>query len=320
MAAEPKPIICLMGATATGKTQLALELSQHLPVDIVSVDSMMVYRYLDIGTAKPEKSILKNYPHQLVDVCDPWQRYSVAQWMADTWSAISKIHQQGRWPLLVGGTMMYFDRLQRGLSDFPVIDQAVREQVVVDRREWGLRRLYDELAAQDPLYARTLSPNDTQRIMRALEVVRQTGQPFSSFNRPNADAGGMAQGGCYINLALVANDRAALRQKIGERFALMERAGLWDEVDWCCQHPRITVDLPAMKAVGYRQLWLGLTGGMTRDEARFRAVVATCQLAKRQHTWLNRWPEIKRYDTCEALAADGVAADIRAQVDQAYHA
>ncbi len=293
----PFPVILLMGPTAAGKTDLALALAERLPVDIVSVDSAMVYRRMDIGTGKPPPEILARYPHRLVDIREPFEPYSAAEFQADARQAIEAIHAAGRIPLLVGGTMLYFRALTEGLSRLPAADPDLRRELEAALARRGAAALHVELARLDPPSARRIHPNDPQRILRALEVCRLSGRPYSSLL---GERHGALRGPC-LKLALAPAERARLHQRIERRFDAMLTAGLVDEVAALRTDPRIHAALPSMRSVGYRQVWRYLEGEGDWDTLRRRGCAATRQLAKRQFTWLRREQGLHWLDTDTAL-------------------
>lgn len=274
--------ICLMGPTASGKTELAVRLVEALPCDIISVDSALVYRDMNIGTAKPDAALLRRAPHRLIDFLDPAESYSAAQFRADAVREMAAITRAGRIPLLVGGTMLYFRALFRGLSALPSADAAVRAELEATAAARGWPALHAELAAVDPVTAARLHPHDAQRIQRALEVYRLTGQPLSALQT----GGGAALPYRWLKLALAPAERAELHRRIGVRFDAMLAAGLLDEVRRLYGRGDLTPAHPAMRAVGYRQLWQHLAGELDLATASQRAVAATRQYAKRQLTWL----------------------------------
>lgn len=277
------PVIFLMGPTATGKTDLAVELVRHFPCDIISVDSAMVYRGMDIGTAKPGPDILRIAPHRLIDILDPAEAYSAAQFRDDARREIMAIKTAGRIPLLVGGTMLYFRALQRGLSDLPSADPLVRNRLEQEAATLGWATLHSRLASIDPVAAARIHPNDPQRIQRALEVYEITGLPMTEFfARQTAEA----WEGAIIKLALTPDNREVLRQRIETRFYAMLEQGLIEEVQALRQRGDLDRDRPALRSVGYRQVWDYLAGDLSRDEMVHQAITATAQLAKRQMTWL----------------------------------
>ncbi len=281
---EKAPVWCLLGPTATGKTDLAVELAQRLPCEIISVDSGMVYRGMDIGTAKPGAATLRLAPHHLIDIRDPADAYSAADFRADALSLIAAIHAHGRVPLLVGGTMLYFRALLEGLSDLPPADPELRRRLAQAARVEGLGALHARLAEIDPVAARRIHPNDPQRLQRALEVYELTGRPLSELQRgPRQD---LADSYAVRRVALFPQDRSALHQRIAARFMAMLRAGFVEEVQTLRARGDLNLQLPSMKSVGYRQVWQYLDGAYGHGEMVERGVAATRQLAKRQLTWL----------------------------------
>jgi len=275
--------IFLMGPTASGKTALACALSERFPLGLISVDSALVYRGLDIGTAKPDATTLARYPHALIDIRDPVEPYSAADFSADAQAAMQRIGEAGRIPLLVGGTGLYFRALHRGLSALPEADAEIRARLTKDAAEIGWEGMHHRLARMDPSAAERIKPGDAQRIQRALEVIILTGQPLSELQQ-----GGRGQPFPWrvLKLALVPEDRAPLHERIAQRFDDMLRDGLLDEVRSLRQRGDLRPDLPAIRAVGYRQAWEHLDGGYDAAELRNRGIFATRQLAKRQITWL----------------------------------
>lgn len=284
MPLDRRPLaIFLMGPTASGKTALACQLSERFPVDLVSVDSALVYRGLDIGSAKPDAATLARYPHALIDIRDPASPYSAADFRADATLAMQQITARGRVPLLVGGTGLYFRALQRGLSALPEADPAVRERLTAEAQAQGWPSLHRRLAALDPAAAVRIGPNDAQRLQRALEVIELTGRPLSE----------QQQGGSgepfpwrVLKLALLPDDRSRLHARIAERFDAIVAAGLLDEVRTLRARGDLHADLPAIRAVGYRQAWEHLDGRTDLATFRDQGIFATRQLAKRQITWL----------------------------------
>ncbi|MGB1560745.1 MAG: tRNA (adenosine(37)-N6)-dimethylallyltransferase MiaA [Sinimarinibacterium flocculans] len=287
------PVLSLMGPTASGKTQLSLELASRLPVEIVSVDSAQVYRGMDIGTAKPSPELRSAVPHHLIDILDPSQPYSAAQFAADAAALIAQIRARGRVPLLVGGTMLYFRALFDGLSELPPAAAELREKLAAEARIHGWPALHARLAAGDPDTAARLHPNDQQRIQRALEILDGTGIPPSRwYAQPRTGA----VDGASVHVALVPDDRAHLHRRIDQRFDLMMDAGFLDEVRRLHARGDLHAELPAVRAVGYRQLWAHLDGACTLDEAIERGKSATRQYAKRQLTWLRGESRLLRFD------------------------
>jgi len=295
------PAIFLMGPTASGKTAVSLGLTLRLPLEIVSVDSAQVFRDMDIGTAKPDRAMLAQFPHHLIDLISPEESYSAARFRADALRVMAEITARGRIPLLAGGTMLYFKALREGLSDLPQADAELRRAIDEDAQQRGWGALHAELAALDPDAAARLKPTDAQRIQRALEVVRLTGAPLAvSLARRSEPAAPYR----LIQLALLPSDRAVLHERIAQRFDAMLAAGLVEEVRGLRRKYRLHANLPAMRCVGYRQVWEYLEGGCDRAALREKGIAATRQLAKRQLTWLRSWPNVAAFD---CLAADLVA-------------
>jgi tRNA dimethylallyltransferase len=279
--------ILLMGPTGAGKTDAALALAERLPVEIVSVDSAMVYRGLDIGTAKPAAALRARLAHHLIDIRDPAERYSAGEFLRDATEAMGAIRARGRLPLLVGGTMLYFRALQAGLAALPAADPAVRASLDARARAAGWPALHAELARVDPAAAARIRPSDAQRIQRALEVHALTGRPLSELQRQDLKA---APGGEYLKLVLAPAERTALGAGLERRFDSMLEAGLLAEVEALYRRRDLDPELPALRAVGYRQLWAHLGGRCDLATARAAALRATRQLAKRQYTWLRSEP------------------------------
>jgi len=284
MATSPQAIF-LMGPTAAGKTELAVALARRFPVDLISVDSALVYRGMDIGTAKPEPELLAEIPHGLIDILDPEEAYSAARFRADALALMERSRRRGRIPLLVGGTMLYFHALQHGLSELPAADPALRERLQAEHRALGGAALHARLARLDPIAARRIHPNDPQRLLRALEVIELTGRPLSELQ---AQRRGAALQWRLLKLVRAPADRAELHRRIAERFRAMLAAGFEEEVATLLARPGVHADLPAMRAVGYRQMVDYLQGRCDRATMERRGIVATRQLAKRQYTWLRR--------------------------------
>ncbi|HSW93358.1 MAG TPA: tRNA (adenosine(37)-N6)-dimethylallyltransferase MiaA [Gammaproteobacteria bacterium] len=283
-----------MGPTASGKTDLAVRLTENFPMDIVSVDSAMVYRTLDIGTAKPDPSTLAKAPHRLIDIRDPKDAYSAAQFRDDALFHIRAIFSQKRIPLLVGGTMLYFRALQKGLSDLPSADSAIRKKITEEAIQSGWDNLHADLLKVDPVAAARIHPHDTQRIQRALEVYRLTGKTLTSFQ---AASDPTVSQYTFYNLAIAPQDRRILHARIAIRFRHMLENGLVDEVRKLQARGDLTLDMPAIRSVGYRQVWEYLSGQCTFHEMETRGIIATRQLAKRQLTWLRSWPDVVWFDS-----------------------
>ena len=277
------PAIFLMGPTAAGKTELAMGLYAHFPLEIISVDSALVYRGMDIGTAKPSVAERAEVPHRLIDICDPGEPYSAENFRRDALAAMAEITAQGRIPLLVGGTTLYFRALQFGLSPLPAADPAVRMELEQQRQTQGLDALHAQLAEVDPQAAQRIHPHDSQRTLRALEVWRVTGQPLSELQ---ACAQGEAMPYQAIKLVQAPAERAVLHTRINQRFDQMLAQGFAEEVAGLQAREDLHADLPAMRSVGYRQMWEHLRGDYAWDEMVERGKAATRQLAKRQLTWL----------------------------------
>lgn len=278
------PAILLMGPTASGKTDLAVELVQRLPLDIVSVDSAMVYRGMDIGTAKPGPEILAAAPHRLIDLCDPSESYSAARFRADALAAMAQIVARGRVPLLVGGTMLYFRALQQGLAALPDADPAVRARLEAQARAEGWAELHRRLRDVDPEAARRIHPNDPQRIQRALEIFELTGRPMSRILEEEDTAA--APPYRFVKLVRAPRERATLHRRIEARFRRMLDLGFEQEVRELWARGDLSLAMPSMRCVGYRQMLKYLLGEDTFDGMVQRGIAATRQLAKRQYTWL----------------------------------
>ena len=297
------PLLFVMGPTGAGKTELAVQLAARYPVSIISVDSAMVYRGLDIGTAKPSRAVLARFPHRLIDICDPVESYSAARFRADASAEIEHIHAQGRVPLLVGGTGLYFRALERGLAKLPSADQGLRRRLRTEIRAQGLPALYQRLIGLDPAAAARIHPNDPQRIMRALEVCEIAGAPMTELLARNA-AG--LEGYRIVKVVLAPTDRPTFHTSLAVRFQGMVDTGLIGEVEDLNRSLRLDKTRPAMRLVGYRQVYQYLRGEVSHDEMIARAVVATRQLAKRQLTWL-RTEQHSRWFDCQD-------PDVQAQV------
>ena len=283
-AAKPR-VVAIMGPTASGKTAAALAIARELPCEIISVDSALIYRGMDIGTAKPSAEEQAAVPHHLIDIRDPSESYSVMQFREDALRLIQAIHARGKLPLLVGGTMLYFKGLRDGLDELPQADPALRAQLDMEAMRHGTPAMHARLAELDPITAARLKPNDSQRIQRALEIIALTGKPMSELLARTPPATLPFE---LMSFALEPSDRSVLHDRIAQRFdqMLSSRPGLLDEVRVLKSRPDLHPGLPSMRCVGYRQAWEYLDGKISEAELREKGIVATRQLAKRQLTWL----------------------------------
>ena len=291
------PAIFLMGPTASGKTGVAVELAQTMPVELISVDSALVYRDMDIGTAKPDAETLRIAPHHLIDIIAPTESYSAAAFRNDALRLMADITARGKIPLLVGGTMLYFKALREGLSNLPVANPAVRAELDLIIADHGIAKLHQQLALVDAATAARLAPNDTQRIQRAMEVYLLTGTPMSELLKQKTDSPLPYR---TINIALIPSDRAVLHQRIATRFEQMIKQGLVEEVRGLRQRYDLHPDLPSMRCVGYRQAWQYLDGEINTTQLLETGLAATRQLAKRQLTWLRSTPDVIEIDCLSA--------------------
>lgn len=278
------PAVFLMGPTASGKTGLAVELAQRFPVELISVDSALVYRDMDIGTAKPDAVTLAQAPHHLIDILSPEEAYSAAQFRQDALRLMGEITSRGKIPLLVGGTMLYFKTLEGGLSDLPQADPEVRRELEEAAAIMGWPAMHARLAKVDPETANRLDPADSQRIQRALEVYKLSGKTLSSHFRNEDEQSNFPYR--LLKLALLPSDRAVLHQRIAERFDTMLQQGLVEEVEQLRARYSLSLSMPSMKCVGYRQAWQFLEGYLDSASFRESGIAATRQLAKRQMTWM----------------------------------
>jgi tRNA dimethylallyltransferase len=281
-------IICIMGPTASGKSKLAMQLAHEINGEIVSVDSALIYRGMDIGTAKPTAKELKEIPHYLIDIRDPKESYSAAEFCTDARTAIKEILAKNKKPILVGGTMLYFKALQFGLDEMPSADKNIREKISQEAKKLGWPAMHEKLKAIDPKAAEKINPNDSQRIQRALEVYELTSQPISALQTKNK----ISHEFNFINFAIKIKTRYELHQKIAERFKQMLEDGLVEEVRKLLNRVDLNPNLPSMRAVGYRQVWQYLAGEYDYETMIEKAIAATRQLAKRQLTWLKSWPDL----------------------------
>ncbi len=297
-------VFCLMGPTASGKTQLAVQLVQRFPLEIISVDSAMVYRGMDIGTAKPTPDILKIAPHRLIDIREPNEPYSAAEFHRDVTREMDEIIARGNIPLLVGGTMLYFSTLQKGLSDLPSADPAIRTRLTAEAAQHGWPALHARLQLVDIPAAKRIHPHDSQRIQRALEVYELTGKSLSSWQQADAPTAAPYQM-CNIGVSV---ERAVLHDRIAQRVDEMLAAGLLHEVEQLMARGDLTPEMPSIRSVGYRQVWDYLQGAGSQADMREKCIIATRQLAKRQLTWLRHWPHPIHW-------FDGLAADLYPRVE-----
>lgn len=294
-----------MGPTAAGKTDLAISLCQRFPCDIISVDSALVYRGMDIGTAKPDAATLRRTPHRLIDIRDPEESYSAGEFVRDAYREMDDIFAAGRIPLLAGGTMMYFRALTRGIAELPPADEELRRVIDAEAAARGWPAMHAELRAIDAAAAARIEPNDRQRIQRALEVYRASGTPLSAWQRltpaPRADIE-------YLKVGLNIEPRSLLHERIASRLDTMIEAGFVEEMRALRQRPGLDADCPAMRSVGYRQFWRYLDGDGLLEEARDRTLYATRQLAKRQITWLRSETGVFFANPLEPGTIDAISA------------
>ena len=288
------PALFLMGPTASGKTDLAVALAQQGSYEIISVDSALIYRNMDVGTAKPDAELLAKAPHHLINMLDPKESYSAADFRRDALELMADITARGRIPLLVGGTMMYFKMLQQGMASLPTADAAIRQCLLDEAEQFGWAHLHQRLAEVDAVAAQRIKPTDTQRLQRALEVFELTGKPLSYWHQQQA-----AEAIPYdiTAVAIAPTDRAILHERIALRFHLMIENGLVDEVRRLYQRGDLNTAMPSIRAVGYRQVWQYLEGELSYDEMIERGIIATRQLAKRQMTWLKSWDDLHWIDS-----------------------
>ena len=300
-----KKAILLMGPTASGKTELAISLSKRFPCDIISVDSALVYRGMNIGTAKPDALTLKRAPHQLIDIRDPEDSYSAGDFVRDAKAAIQQSVDAGRIPLLAGGTMMYFRALTEGIAELPAADAAVRQQIDAQAAEHGWPAVHRQLAEVDAETAARLNPNDSQRIQRALEVHRLSGKSLSEWHRQDVRSSDDIE---FLKLGLQIEPRSLLHERIALRLERMLEAGFEDEMRTLRKRPGLTADSSAMRSVGYRQFWRYLDGVADRQQAHDKTLFATRQLAKRQLTWLRSEKDVNFIDALEADAIGTISS------------
>jgi tRNA dimethylallyltransferase len=294
-----------MGPTASGKTDLAISLCKRFPCDVISVDSALVYRGMDIGTAKPDAETLRRTPHRLVDIRDPEESYSAGEFVRDAYREMDEIFAAGQIPLLVGGTMMYFRALTEGIAALPSADEDIRRAIDAEAEDRGWPALHEDLQQVDPAAAERIKPNDRQRIQRALEVYRSSGTPLSVWQQDSAPQRDDIR---YLKIGLNIEPRSLLHERIAERLDIMVDGGFIEELRQLRERPHLVADCPAMRSVGYRQFWQHLDGEYELDEARDRALFATRQLAKRQITWLRSETDVFLHNPLEAGVIDAISS------------
>lgn len=302
-------MLCLLGPTCSGKTELALSLAEYFPIEIISVDSAMVYRGMDIGTSKPNVEILSKIPHHLINICEPDDVYSAGRFCQDAEKAVQSILAKQRIPLFVGGTLLYFKALTQGISDLPKRNPAIRAKLQTLVIEHGSEFLHKRLQQVDPIAAQRIHPHDRQRLQRALEVHETTGQSLTECLKPGWGAASIFSN--ILSLVLMPSDRDMLHQNIKTRFLEMLKRGLLDEVQTLRKNPRLTSDMPSMRAVGYRQIWQYLDGQIDGETMQNHAIAATRQLAKRQITWLRHWPKALYFENTDAQLFQRVRDEIK---------
>ncbi len=311
---QPQAIF-LLGPTASGKTALAMCLADRFPVEIVSVDSALVYRDMNIGTAKPDAETLRHYPHHLIDLIDPTDAYSAARFCTDALQAMSQISARGNIPLLVGGTMLYVKALLDGLSTLPAADAGVRETLAARAHQVGWPAMHAELSRIDPITAARLKPTDAQRIQRALEVFTITGTPLSALQTRATTANDFPYR--TLQIGLVAEQRSLLHERIATRFDAMLKAGVIEEMQTLRARYELSAEMPSMRCVGYRQAWAFLDGEIDEKTLRDTGIAATRQLAKRQLTWLRSMPNAEPMDCLHAELQNMIVARIEKFLAQA---
>ena len=295
-----------MGPTASGKTDVAISLCKRFPFDIISVDSALVYRGMDVGTAKPDRQTIARVPHRLIDIRDPEEPYSAGEFVRDARSEMEAIYAAGRVPLLVGGTMMYFRALTQGIAELPSADEEIRDTIDADAAELGWPALHARLAEIDREAAARINPNDSQRIQRALEVFMASGRTISDWQR-TASSETRHDRIRYVKIGLLIEPRSILHERIEERLGTMLERGFLEELRTLMGRPGLRRDSPSMRSVGYRQFWAHLDGECSYDEALQKSLAATRQLAKRQHTWLRSENELALVDPLETGAISAIS-------------
>ena len=303
--------ILLMGPTASGKTDFAISLCKRFPCDIISVDSALVYRGMDIGTAKPDAETLKRTPHRLIDIRDPEESYSAGDFVRDARAEMESIFARGRIPLLAGGTMMYFRALTKGIAELPRADESIRQEIDAKAEQSGWPAVHEELKAIDPVSAERINPNDSQRIQRALEVYKATGKSLTEWQQASSVR---AEDVAYLKIALQIEPRKLLHERIALRLDQMVDNGFVEELQRLRERPGVTRNSAAMRSVGYRQFWNYLENECSLDEARERALFATRQLAKRQLTWLRSEQSVFTINPLEVGAIDTISKHLAQQL------
>jgi tRNA dimethylallyltransferase len=302
------PSIWLMGPTAAGKTDLAAELVERCNCEIISVDSALIYRGMDIGTAKPDAELLSRAPHRLIDICDPAESYSAAEFRADALAAMSDIRQKGKIPLLVGGTMMYYKVLKEGIANLPEANESIRQKLSEEAEKNGWKTLHDRLRNIDPVSADRIHPNDPQRLQRALEVYEITGRTLTELWAEQKEVAQSELPYSVLSLAVAPEERKTLHERIELRYKQMLKQGFVEEVEELKQRADLHLNLPSMRSVGYRQVWQYLDGEYDYSEMVDRGIFATRQLAKRQITWLRSWQDLVWMDSLDLnLIPDAVS-------------
>lgn len=309
------PAICLMGPTASGKTEFAIRLRELFPVEIVSVDSALVYREMNIGTAKPDAATRALAPHRLIDIRDPEESYSAGDFVRDALQEMRDIRDAGRIPLLVGGTMMYFRSLTKGIARLPAADEGLRAELDAEAARRGWDQLHADLARVDPVSAARINANDSQRIQRALEVFRVSGRTLPEWQDIHAAEAAIPEFD-YVKLALINEDRALLHRNIEQRLQQMLQLGFLDEVAGLMRRPGLSAAAASMRSVGYRQFWGYLAGETDLEAATYKALVATRQLAKRQMTWLRSEPDLSTFDPLEKDCFDAISTALTGRLPQ----
>ena len=301
-----------MGPTASGKTDIALQLAEMFPLDLISVDSALVYRGMDIGTAKPDAETLRRVPHRLIDIRDPEESYSAGEFVRDAYAEIDASYERGRFPMLVGGTMLYFRALTEGIAELPEADAKIRAAIDAEAETGGWPALHAQLAVVDAVAAARINPNDRQRIQRALEVYRLSGISLSEWQ---AGAASEERKEKYLKVTLVTDSRSVLHERIALRLQKMMENGFVEEVKMLMARPELTATHPSMRAVGYRQLWSYLEGRDSLDDAKQKVLAATRQLAKRQLTWLRSERQLTAVDPLETDALATISTLLRGRLE-----